>query len=612
MLMSMEQVIWLRGGQSLSEVRCLSHGLFQAKEADAVTLEAGEIFDASLAPYNLKPIAAEFYESEEDPQTQHYIVAVVKKGSHFQLNQLRGKKSCLPGLGWSSGWISPLGTLLPSDFGEEAVSKFLSSSCVPCADGRKFPSLCQLCKGTGADKCACSPQEPYFGYSGAFRCLQDGMGDVGFMRHMTVFENLPDPADRNQYELLCKDNTRKPVDQYKDCYLARVPSHAVVVRSVDSKENEIWELLNYIQARVRREARSVPFQFFGSPHGRDLLFTDATLGLSRVPQKMDAAMYLGSKYFSAMQRLQDDASGLNRTVGPGVDKLQRVLWCSVGSQEKAKCDNWSAVSGGILQCATQATTEDCLAAIMTGRADAMSVDGGFVYTADKCGLVPVLAEKDNPEGGSEQLGSKCVDTPVKGYHIVAVVKTSDADLTWNSLRGKKSCHSAVGTAAGWEIPVALIHNQTGSCKLDEFFSQSCAPGSDPDSRLCALCAGGSEPGHVCVPSSRERYYGSSGALRCLVEKGDVAFMKHSAILQNTKGRNSEAWANDLEPEDFQLLCLDGTRKPVTEPQNCHLARVPNRAVVSRKDKAEFVRRMLFNQQNFWMPAHSTKIESLQI
>lgn len=35
---------------------------------------------------------------------------------------------------------------------------------------------------------------------------------------------------------------------------------------------------------------------------------------------------------------------------------------------------------------------------------------------------------------------------------------------------------------------------------------------------------------------------------------------------------------------------------MTEAQSCHLAAVPSHAVVSRKDKADFVRRMLFNQQ----------------
>lgn len=39
---------------------------------------------------------------------------------------------------------------------------------------------------------------------------------------------------------------------------------------------------------------------------------------------------------------------------------------------------------------------------------------------------------------------------------------------------------------------------------------------------------------------------------------------------------------------------------MTEAQSCHLARVPNHAVFSRKDKVDFARRILFNQQ-VWAP-----------
>lgn len=47
----------------------------QDKEADAVTLDAGWVYEAGLAPYNLKPVVAEFYGSEAgkfpwEPQRQ--------------------------------------------------------------------------------------------------------------------------------------------------------------------------------------------------------------------------------------------------------------------------------------------------------------------------------------------------------------------------------------------------------------------------------------------------------------------------------------------------------------------------------------------------------------
>ncbi|XP_037586283.1 serotransferrin-like [Cebus imitator] len=62
-----------------------------------------------------------------------------------------------------------------------------------------------------------------------------------------ALENLANKADRNEYELLCLDNTRKPADEYKDCHLARVPSHTIVPQSVGGKEDLIWELLNQPQ-----------------------------------------------------------------------------------------------------------------------------------------------------------------------------------------------------------------------------------------------------------------------------------------------------------------------------------------------------------------------------
>lgn len=62
------------------------------------------------------------------------------------------------------------------------------------------------------------------------------------------------------------------------------------------------------------------------------------------------------------------------------------------------------------------------------------------------------------------------------------------------------------------------------------------------------------------------------------------------------GKGTEEWARNLRLEDFELLCLDDTRKPVTEAQNCHLAIAPNHAVISRTDKVEVLQQVLFDQQ----------------
>uniref|UniRef100_A0A673UEL4 Transferrin n=1 Tax=Suricata suricatta TaxID=37032 RepID=A0A673UEL4_SURSU len=499
-------------------------------------------------------------------KTYYFAVAVVKKTSDFTLDQLQGKKSCHTGLGRSAGWNIPMGLLYwklpePHESLQRAVSNFFSASCVPCVDRTAFPKLCQLCAGKGPDKCACSNHEPYFGYSGAFKCLMEDAGEVAFVKHSTVLEHLPNKADRDQYELLCPDNTRKPVDEYRKCYLAKVPSHAVMARSVGGKEDLIWELLNQAQEHYGKD-KSTAFQLFSSPLGKDLLFKDSAVGFLRIPSKMDTWLYLGYEYVTALQNLREDMRPHTSK-----DECKKVKWCAISHHERAKCDTWSVSSDGKIECESAESTEDCIAMIAKGEADAMSLDGGFIYIAGQCGLVPVLAENYDTKG------SNCENTLEKGE--LGLVNS-----------GMKATPIDSGRAD------FLLSFHT-----DKFFHQSCAPGSMRNSSLCDLCIGSASiPGKECIPNSHERYYGYTGAFRCLVEKGDVAFVKHKTVIENTGGKNHEDWAKDLKEENFRLLCPDGTRKAVADIENCFLAEVPHHAVVSRKDMATCVSKMLHEQQ----------------
>ncbi|NXG63193.1 TRFE protein, partial [Hemiprocne comata] len=565
-------------------------------EADAISLDGGHIFEAGLAPYKLKPVVAEVYEHSGGSTTSYYAVAVVKKGTGFTINDLQGKTSCHTGMGRSAGWNVPIGTLLSrgdikwegKDSGsiEQAVTNFFSASCVPGATMEQ--KLCRQCKGDSKNKC--SRTAPYSGYSGAFQCLKDGKGDVAFVKHTTVLENAPEEKD--EYELLCLDGTRQPVDNYKACHWARVPAHAVVARD-DSKVDDIWSFLSKAQEKFGVGTSSA-FQLFGppgkkDPSHKDLLFKDSAILLKRIPSLMDAQLYLGFQYYSAIQSLQEDQLNPKR-------RENKTRWCAVGKNEKSKCDLWSVVSNGDVECTVADNTNDCIVKIMKGEADAISLDGGFVYTAGVCGLVPVMGES------YEVLNSPLFHLLKASYFAVAVVKKSNKDITWNTLQGKKSCHTAVGRTAGWNVPMGLIHNKTGNCNFDEYFSAGCAPGSPPNSRLCQLCKGsGGVPPEKCVASSHEKYYGYTGAFRCLVEEGDVAFIKPSVVEENTDGKNQEEWAKYLKMDGFELLCTDGRRENIMGYRNCYLAKVPTHAVVTRPEKARKVSEVLQRQEKLFGP-----------
>jgi len=382
-----------------------------------------------------------------------------------------------------------------------------------------------------------------------------------------------------------------------------------VARSVDGRAEEIRALLFNALEQVKHGQATC--QLFGSPHdtGKDLLFKDSAVSLVPVPELMDAQLYLGTEYYDAAHSVRKE-----RCV-PVPDTSERIVWCAVGKPEKKKCDMWSGLSNGVIECAIAETTENCILKIIKKEADAMTLDGGHIYTAGKCGLVPVLTEIPPEDSFACDDPEKAVT--VKGHTAVAVAKKKDVDINWNTLKGKKSCHTSVGRTAGWNIPMGLIFTENNrSCDFDKFFKESCAPGAPPESSLCKLCKGSGGEGNVsqkykCKPNSNEIYYGYKGAFRCLVEVGDVAFIKHTIISEVTEGENKPDWAAGLSPSDFVLLSLQGERCRHDEYDRCNLAVVSNHAVVSRPERAETVKMVLLEQQKMF-GRHGNRTDDFQM
>ncbi|KAL2097956.1 hypothetical protein ACEWY4_007163 [Coilia grayii] len=547
-------------------------------QADAITLDGGEIYEAGLENYKLHPIIAEHYGETSD--TCYYAVAVVKKGSGITFNNLQGKKSCHTGIGKSAGWNIPIGTLGsmgkiqwkgPEDKAlNDAVMEFFSESCAPGAPRKS--KLCSLC----AADCSLSHKEPYYDYHGAFQCLKDGRGDVAFVKHLTV----PD-SEKSSYELLCKDGSTAPIDSYKSCYLARVPAHAVVSRKDPKLAARIFEMLEKIPKDKLFSSKGYP--------SKNLMFKDSTEKLVMLPSIMDSFLYLGAEYMSTIRFL--------KKVEESSSSSKPIIWCAKKG-EKAKCDSWAARSAGQkwgVECELADSVDDCLKMIMHKKADAVTVDGGEVYTAGKCGLVPVMVE---------QYEQECKPEPSKSqssYHAVAVVKKGSG-VTWENLKGKKSCHTGLGRTAGWNIPMGLIQSQskTDNCSFNTFFSESCAPGADKASSLCSLCMGSGKAvggdDTKCEANANEGYYGYAGAFRCLVDgKGDVAFVKHTIVAENT-GENAPTWAAGVKQTDFQLIGPQCTAE-IDRFADCHLAESPAHAVVTLPEKRADVVAMLKEHQS---------------
>ncbi|KAG8511015.1 Melanotransferrin [Galemys pyrenaicus] len=577
--------------QSTSADHCVQ--LITAGEADAITLDGGAIYEAGKE-HGLKPVVGEVYDQEVG--TSYYAVAVVRRSSNVTINTLRGVKSCHTGINRTVGWNVPVGYLVESGRLSvmgcnvlQAVSDYFGGSCVPGAGETGYSeSLCRLCQGNGAGEGVCdkSSLERYYDYSGAFRCLAEGAGDVAFVKHSTVLENtdgntLPSWGQTllsQDFELLCRDGSRAGIAEWRRCHLARVPAHAVVVRP-DTEGGLVFRLLNEGQRLFNHEDSS--FQMFSSEaYGqKDLMFKDTTSELVPIATQTYEA-WLGREYLHAMKGLLCDPNRLP----------PYLRWCVLSTPEIQKCGDMAVAFSRErlrpeIQCVSASSARHCMEQIKAGQIDAVTLRGEDIYTSGKTyGLIPAAGELYAPQDKSSS------------YFVVAVVRRNSSNaFSLDELQGKRSCHAGFGSPAGWDIPVgALVQRgfiRPKACDVltavSEFFSASCVPVNNPKaypSSLCELCVGDEQGRNKCVGSSQERYYGDSGAFRCLVEKaGDVAFVKHTTVFDNTDGHNSEPWASKLRSEDYELLCPNGARAEVHQFAACSLAQIPPHAVVVRPD-----------------------------
>ncbi|XP_030379051.1 transferrin [Scaptodrosophila lebanonensis] len=247
-----------------------------------------------------------------------------------------------------------------------------------------------------------------------------------------------------------------------------------------------------------------------------------------------------------------------------------------------------------MECVAGRDRVDCLEMIEQRKADVLASEPEDMYMAyhRKNQDYRVISEIRTQE-------DKDADFRYEG--IILVKKTSNIH-TLQELRGAKSCHTGFGRNVGYKIPVTKLKNahvlkvtanpeisatERELKALSEFFSQSCLVGTystlaETDrllkkkySNLCALCE---NPEQCNYP---DKYSGYDGAIRCLDKgQGEVAFTKVQYINKYFGLRGSKD-APEGNAADFEYLCEDGTRRPITNPA-CSWAQRPWSGYISNE------------------------------
>ncbi|XP_032523244.2 transferrin 2 [Danaus plexippus] len=622
--------------------------------ASLLALDAGEVYVAGRY-HSLVPILQELYGRNEPYQ---YTVAVVKKGSlpavqpESGLHGLRGARACFPLVGSLAGWVMPIHVLMQEGglkitdcnnhvksaveyFGESCAPNSLKDIYNPIGDNPD--KLCKLCSGEAGIRCTLA--DPYAGYEGALKCLvANNTGDIAFVRDTTIQHALLSGkilggVTASSFELICRDGSRAEVTQWEHCHWGRVPADAIVTSSAatiaqrtkyqnilmkilelygepnpeNRNSNRTNDFLNndpYVYSSTTERtkyqydynrdnyrngsASSQPFQLFLSNGTTDLLVQDATINFRVLKESEQVAKHILNNEFVGDQA-ERAVTGIRDC------PVKRAILCVTSEAEMEKCIKMrvalkAAFMSPTFSCWRAHSTRHCERAIAEGTCDFALFDAAdMLHAAYRHRLVPFMQE--------------VYTSGDNWYYAVAVAKEQDPDTDLTYLRGKNTCHTGIGMAAGWVYPLAyLISNGwirpygcDGAQAAAQYFSKSCASGSlsaeyvdantVPHDNLCHLCHGASF--RRCRRDANEPYYGHVGALRCMVEGGgDVAFVRHTALTEVTGGRRREWWARDLLPDDLQLLCPDGTREKMHEYKKCNLGKVPGSVLMGRANHTE--------------------------
>ena len=237
-----------------------------------------------------------------------------------------------------------------------------------------------------------------------------------------------------------------------------------------------------------------------------------------------------------------------------------------------------------LRCERGTDRDQCMNKVANNVAQLITLDPGEVFLAGRYySLVPIMMEK---YGQSNE----------PGYYSVALIRRNSPILSINDLKDKKACFPGVGQLAGWVLPIAKLLDEdimeVKNCNnivktVASFFNSSCAPNSlidkhnpsgDNPQSVCSLCHGS------C--SGNEHYSNFDGAMRCLANIGDVAFVKHNTVDLSINQLNHEqqllgqfATRPKLTRYDFELLCPSGGKAPIDSYHQCNWGFVPANAIV---------------------------------
>uniref|UniRef100_A0A7S3QTH3 Transferrin-like domain-containing protein n=1 Tax=Dunaliella tertiolecta TaxID=3047 RepID=A0A7S3QTH3_DUNTE len=585
-----------------------------------VTIVGGNLLYSAYAKYNFAAIVAESA-SEDLGDASHWGVALTKRSMCASVDgdnsvggpitglddSLRGKRACHAGYRTTSGWFLPVGKLAErgimnlsestaraeeegvrvdaeavKNFWEDNVCAPGSTSNGPKLDGSIYGrvganggGLCKQCKQ------GCTNDDPYAGYDGALRCIDDinqdevTGGDIAFVKHSTVpdYDGPPLNTRKNDFVGICdagcmtlfdeEGNPTKDGDgqfKYKKCSTGKSASNAMVVKKSFIGTSEHTKLMTAMGLQNSNSA-DVPANSALKNEDTVGLWSDDTNKLYKIaePATDDGFKSFFTAYDS-FREIRNSDSGLRVCISGTATPST----CEAALKDAYGRDDLS------FYCMKKSEV-GCLEAVRTGEAHVTVVGGNELFAAhNQYNLAAIVAEQAS--GDLEDASYWGVALTKRGNCATVTEEDGSSsqpggDITGldSSLKGKAACHTGYRKTSGWYLPVGTLakdevikfsdwaqeaadHNppvQVDAETIEKFWEDNvCAPGSTENGPLI----GGGKYGEVgenggglckrCKTdcTSEDPYAGYDGAVHCIDDDdgnqftgGDIAFVKHSTL-----------------------------------------------------------------------------------
>lgn len=512
-------------------------------DSEGATLQALRFGNADIAfmdgaaawigwqQYGLDALAAD---QKSDGRTYYDAHAVVLRDSEMAtasldsddstdpFSLLAGKTSCHTGWLKSAGMLLPMGHLIGNGYANvigdsDDIESVRSTILNYFSEDSSIPD-----SGT-----------PYYSYSGALRCLSEGVGDVAFVKDSSVTSYCAN-TDPQANEDWCLDEEEYVLlPSY-----GSAPSHPVMYNPELLDSEKVTLIQDALVAmKDSTEGASILSSVLNTP---SIVKTTAAEHLSSygalVQDVPGIESYFGDKY------------SITDTVSPTVSNIRIAFeikddYTDVDMNPQLLAD-YIAEQTGVTVTLYPVTSEgSIIEALRFGNADIAFMDGGAAWMGwQEYGLAAMAA--DTKSDGRTYYDAHAVVR--NGSDIAnAYLDGDDSTDPFAMLEGKTSCHTGWLKSAGMLLPMGFL--------ISEGYAPVVGSQDDIESLRSTIYSYFSDD--ASIPDSGTPYSSYSGAVRCLSEGvGDVAFVKDSTISSycgNDNASDNEDWC--LAEEEYILL-----------------------------------------------------------